>query len=197
MYRAGGERSLISSHYGQGDPAMRPTPRSRLLTGLAGAAIAFGAASTLSAATARADDITDLLAGISGDFADGQAAFTAASADFASNEVMPGLTALFDAFDDDVIAPPANLLIGGVETLAGESVINTGLDTLLNPPADFADGIANAQMLMTSGDAYFEQAASLLATGDIGDTVYSLFFGLDETTIDPIEEVILGSLASL
>jgi len=91
---------------------------------------------------------------------------------------------------------PNNLLIGSVEALVGQSIINTGLPYDLTAPASFADGVAGAQSLIAEGQAYFDQAATLFAGGDYGDTVYSDLLGADLVSIVPLEELILGSVAS-
>jgi hypothetical protein len=61
--------------------------RSRILVGLAATAGAFGAAGMMSAATAptaRADDFSDIISAIDGDYTEGSAAFSSALSDFGS-----------------------------------------------------------------------------------------------------------------
>lgn len=69
--------------------------RSRaVLVGLDAAVGAVGAAAMMSAATAptaRADDFTDILNGVEGNFAAGQTAFDNASTDFGGDDVTDGL----------------------------------------------------------------------------------------------------------
>ena len=67
--------------------------RSRILVGLAASAGAFGAAAMMSAAaapTAHADDITDIISAVEGDYADGQSAFTPPFRNSASISFPPG-----------------------------------------------------------------------------------------------------------
>src|ERR1700733_9618197 len=100
-------------------------PRPGVLVGLAAAAGAFGAAATLSATaapTARADDFTDVINAVDGDYADGQAAFTTALTDFSSNELGNGLAAFFSGVNDDALSAPNNLLIGTVDLLTNQAV---------------------------------------------------------------------------
>jgi len=67
--------------------------RAAALTGVAAAAGAFGVAAMMSAAsapTARADDFTDVISGIDGDFTAGAGALTNAATDFSGGDFAPG-----------------------------------------------------------------------------------------------------------
>jgi hypothetical protein len=92
-----------------------------LLVTLGMAAGAFGAAALISVATARtarADDLTDLISAIDGDFTAGQAGFADALTDFSSNMVPAGLTSFFEGVNDDLWAPENNLLLLGSDSVS-------------------------------------------------------------------------------
>ena len=86
---------------------MQGDTRSRvgILIGLSAAAGVFGVAAMTSAATARADDFTDIINAVDGDFTTGQTDFTAAFTDFSSN-VPEGLNAFYSGLDEDLWAAP-------------------------------------------------------------------------------------------
>jgi hypothetical protein len=179
---------------------MQPALRShgRILVGLAAAASAFGAAAMMSAAaapTARADAYSDIISAVDGDFTAGQADLTNAFADFGSNNLTGGLTELFDAADDDILAAPNNLLVGSVEALTNESV--TGSEPLgLFTPASFSEGLTTAESLVNTGESYLASAPTDFAAGEYGEAALLDLFGSDYVAIVPLEELILGAAAS-
>ena len=84
-------------------------PRTGILVGLAVTAGAFGAAAMMLAATAptaRADDFTDVTNVVDTDYANGQAALTAALTTFDNGHLAQGLAALFDASNDNALSAP-------------------------------------------------------------------------------------------
>jgi hypothetical protein len=180
--------------------AMQPTLRSRarILVGLAAAAGAFGAAAMLSAATAptaRADDFSDIISAVDGDYAAGQAAYTDAFTDFGSNNVTAGLVELFDGVDDDVLSAPNNLLVGSLEALTNESV--TGDEPFgLFQPGSFSEALTTAESLINTGESYFTTAATDFTAGDYGEAALLDLFGADYVSIVPLEDLILGAAVS-
>jgi hypothetical protein len=171
--------------------------RTGVLVGLAAAAGAFGAAAMMSAAaapTARADDFTDVINAVDGDYAAGQSEFTTAFTAFSSNELAPGLLALVNGTDDDALSPSANLLVGTIELLTNEPVDGAiPWDFVL--PADFSDAVTIAQEYLT-GNGYFADAVSAFSLGDYGEAAYDDLIGLDVATLGPLEELLLGAAVS-
>ena len=166
-----------------------------MLIGLAAAAGAFGVAATMSAASARADAYSDIIASVDGDLSYGQTAFTTASADFASNHLVNGLAELFNGVNDDVLSAPDNLLIGSVEALTNETI--TGSEPWgLPAPTSFSEALSSADSYITEGEGYFTTAASDLVSGDYGDAAIYDLFGADIVTIAPLEELLLGASVS-
>jgi hypothetical protein len=103
---------------------------------------AFGAAAMMSAASAptahATDDFTDIINAVDTDFTDGRGYFTAAFADFGSNEFAPGLTTFFEGLDADILTAPNNVALGTVEALQGETLSFT-FPFALTTPTTFAD----------------------------------------------------------
>jgi hypothetical protein len=156
------------------EPAMGiKRSRAATLVGLGAAAGAFGAAVMMSAATAptaRADDFTDILNAVEGDFASGQAAFGEASTLFGSNDVPAGLDALFSGVDDDSVWAPDNLLVGSIEALTNEGITNSLAGDLYTPaPTTFAAALADAQNTIVAGESFFTTGASDLSLGSFGN----------------------------
>jgi hypothetical protein len=140
--------------------------RHGVLIGLTAAAGAFGAAAMLSATaapTARADDFTDVINAVDGDYADGQAAFTTVLTDFSSSDFGPGLAALFSGVNDDALSAPNNLLIGTVDLLTNESVGGSTLWDFV-APGDFSGAEILAQQSFALGESEFTSAATTLPT---------------------------------
>jgi hypothetical protein len=169
-----------------------------VLIGLVAAAGAFGAAAMMSAATAptaRADDFTDIINAVEGNFTDGQAAFTTAATDFGSNELVPGLAAFFDGVNDDSLSVSDNLLGGTVEAFSNEPITSIG-GWLLSPPADFSAGVSDADAWFTGGETDLTDASSALTSGDYGQAAFDDLLGSEFVSIAPLEELLLGSVAS-
>jgi hypothetical protein len=172
--------------------------RSGTLVGLAAAVGAFGAAVMMSAATAptaRADDLTEIINAVDGDFTAGQGAFTTAFEDFGSSDLAPGLTSFFEGVDDDALAAPNNLLVGSVEALANEKI--TGDQPVgLFVPGSFSQGLTIAESFFSTGESYLTSAAADLGTADYGDAALYDLVGSDYVSIVPLEELLLGAVAS-
>jgi hypothetical protein len=173
--------------------------RNGVVVGLAAAAGAFGVAAMMSAATApiaRADDFTGVISAVEADYADGQAALTAASADFSSAEFAPGLASLWDGLDDDSLLAPQNFLLGTLEV-----VTNQPLDLLPGEytyvvPSDFSDAVSNVETYFTFAASEFSTAATALAGGDYIDALIDDSYALPAILVDPLQELLLGAAVS-
>jgi hypothetical protein len=178
---------------------MRSTQaRSRVLVGLAATAGAFGAAAMMSAATApsaHADDFSDIISAVNGDFTEGNDAFASALSDFGSNDINQGLLQIVNGFDDYSLSPVYNLEVGTVEALIGDT-INGPASWGLVLPTDFADGLSVAQSFFNLGETFFTDAASSLASADYLNATSEEISGVEFVSIIPLEELLLGGAAS-
>jgi hypothetical protein len=175
--------------------------RSGILVGLAAAAGAFGAAAMMSAATAptaRADDFSDIISAVDGDYTAGAAAFTTASTDFSGAEFAPGLASLFDGLDDDSVLAPENALIGTVEALTNQPLDFLSGGSYNYPvPSDFSDAVSHVESYFTyAADDSFPTAATDLAGGDYISALIEDTYGLDAVVVDPLQELLLGAAVS-
>jgi hypothetical protein len=142
--------------------------RAATLIGVAAAAGAFGVAAMMSAATAptaRADDFTDVINAIDGDFTAGQADFTTAFTDFGSSDVNDGLAALFSGVDDDFVGAPNNLLLGTAELAANDPVTGS-LVVDVPSESDFTSGLNLAETLIGEAQTYSTATLTALSSGD-------------------------------
>jgi len=172
--------------------------QSKLLVGLAATAGALGAAammSTAAAPTARADDFSDIITAIDGDFTEGNAAFASALSDFGSNDISQGLGQIVDGFDDYSLSPTINLTLGTIEALEGIPIDSpVGWD--LTVPTDYADGVAMAQADFTTSENIFALVPSALASANYLDAADDGLFGADYAFVLPLEELLLGAAVS-
>jgi hypothetical protein len=173
------------------------------LVGLVAAAGAFGFAGLMSAATAptaRADDFSDVIGAVEGDYTTGAAAFTAATEFFSDGYFVPGLSELFTGADDYGLSAPNDLLIGTIEVLTNETFdVSAGGDTSweLGFPVDFSDGASVAEQYFADGETDITTLApEALSLGDYGDVLASTLYGADLLTVTPLEELLLGAAAS-
>jgi hypothetical protein len=170
--------------------------RAGILVGLAAAAAAFAAAiSAATAPTARADDFTDLINDLNIDYSAGQTAFATAYTDFSSDQLVPGLAQLLGGVDDYTLSPGNTLLIGTAEVLVGDP-INSTADWGLFIPASYADAVSVAQTDLTTAGADLSIAANDFSTGDYVFGTVNGLFGLEYSSIVPLEELILGAAVS-
>jgi hypothetical protein len=168
--------------------------RLRLLVGLAATAGAFGAAAMMSAAaapTAHADDITDIVNAVEGDYADGQSAFTTAVSEFGINQFPTGLADLIDGVDDDSVSVANNIVIGAVEALTNAS-ISSSYPTTFDVPTSFSDALTGEQAILADGESFLTDAASFFAAGNYGYAAVYDLTGADYLTIYPLQELLLG-----
>jgi hypothetical protein len=170
--------------------------RTGILIGLGAAAACFGAAATMSAATAptaRADAYSDIIASIDGDYALGQTDFTTAATYLGSN-LPVGLALLLDGVNEDSVAAPDNLLVGTVEALTNEPIA-TDISLSLPVPTDFADAVTDAQALISQGESLLSDVEPLLSTAQYGGAVYYDLLGSELVSVFPLEELLLGAVA--
>jgi hypothetical protein len=174
---------------------MERTLRPHMLIGLVAAAGAAAVMSAATAPTARADDFTDVINAIEDDLSAGQIYFGDAASDFSSNQDVDGLAYLFSGLNEDLLAPSISLVGGTAELLDNEPVTGTvGLE--ISPPTDFADGLTNAQDLFQLGEAFSSAGATAISSGEYGGGLLDELFGADVSSILPLEEILLGSVAS-
>ena len=172
--------------------------RSTVMISLAASAGVLGVTAMLSTAAApaaRADDFSDIINAINGDYTEASAAFSSALADFSSDNVSQGSAQLLDSFDDSLLGPTYNLAVGTVEVLEGDPV-SSAIAFGLAAPTDFADGLTDAQITFASGASLFADSASLFGVGDYGAATSDLIIAADLTSITPLEEILLGTVAS-
>jgi hypothetical protein len=188
--------------------AMQPIPRFRVtahvLIGMVIAAGAFGAAATMSAATAptaRADDLTYTVEGIEAELADGQAAFGTAASDFGGNDALGGVAFALYGLDDDLLGTSATAETGAVAELTDFPA--TGLEAGLfdfnnyTVPTSFSQALLDAQVEFNVGAGYLDDVASALSAGEYAQAVYDdaagSIYGFDV----PAEFLLIGALGSL
>jgi hypothetical protein len=175
---------------------MERTLRPHMLLGLAAAAGLAAMISAATAPTARADSFTDVITDVETELGYGQTYFGDAATAFGSNEDTTGLALLLVGIDDDSLAAPNSLIADSVSVLSGESVYGpVGFN--LEVPADFSDGLSYAQSFFEDGVSDISDAATFFSAGEYGDGFIYDLFGADYATIVPLEELLLGSLASL
>jgi hypothetical protein len=177
-----------------------PRSRSAILIAVAAGAGAFGAAAMMSAATAptaRADDTTLIIDAIDGDYATGQADFTAAFTDFGSGAFLPGLAELYNGMNDDSLAPLDNLLLGTVEAAEGDPITSSLIFDDLSAPASFADASAEAQIFFNEGQGLLSNAAIALSAGDYGAGTYEELVGSADAYLLSVQELLLGAAVAI
>ncbi len=178
------------------------------LAGFTAAAGACGAVAMLcaaTAATARADELSDLITAVDDDFANGQAAFATATTDFGSGQFVPGLAAFFDGVNDDSVNTTSSVVWGLIAVQSGDIIDYAWPTDDLTIPADYADGLSTAQASFTDGMNLLNEAVVYLNYGTtdmynaLADyttgTEFGLY-GLEYVSVIPLEEVLLGAAAS-
>jgi hypothetical protein len=175
--------------------AMESALRPHTLIGLIAAAGAAAVMSAATAPTARADDFTDVINAVDGDFAAGQTYFTEAVTDFGSNQDVEGVASLFSGLNEDLLGAPISL-VGGTAALLANEPVEGAVGLGIPAPTDFADGLSEAESLYTLGESYLTAGETALSSGDYGPGVIDTLFGADVVSVVPLEEVLLGSIAS-
>jgi hypothetical protein len=180
----------IRSHFAAGTGAM---------LGVAAAAGVFGAAAMMSAATAptaRADDVTDIINAVDGDFTAGQADFTSVITYFDSGDPSDGVAQFFNGVNDELISPGDNLFIGTVDALTNQPV-EPSLVFGLGPVGNFADAVNDLPSLSNYADLYFSDAATAFAASDFAAAAYDSSIGALYTFDLPWETLLQGAADSL
>jgi hypothetical protein len=173
--------------------------RAATLVGLAAAAGCFGVAAMMSAATAptaRADDFSDIIAAVDGDFTAGQAAFGDALMDFGSSDVNDGLAAFFSGLDDDLVGAPDNVFVGTVDALTGAPIVGTFTFDLL-PVTSLATALTDVSGDMSIGQDDFGVAVSALEASNFAYAADIGAVASEYTSVLPWEALIQGAVASL
>jgi hypothetical protein len=101
---------------------------------------------------------------------------------------------LLDGVDEDSVAAPDNLLVGTVEALTNEPIA-TDIQLSLAVPTDFADGVTDAQTIISQGESLLSDVGSLLSTGQYGSAVYYDLLGSEALSVLPLQELLLGAVA--
>jgi hypothetical protein len=169
------------------------------MVGFGAAMGAFSAAammSAVSAPTARADDFTDIINIVGGEFATGQSYFELGATDFGSADVPDGLAALISGVDNDVFATSDSILIGTAQALTNEP---------LDPVQDtFAFEVIASPNLLTDfigyfgmGESYLTAGAEALSAGAFGDGIGDVLVGSEYVSIFSAEALLVGGLDSL
>jgi hypothetical protein len=177
-----------------------PRSRSAILIAIAAAAGAFGAVAMVSAAAApaaRADDTTQIIDAIQGDYAQGQIDFTAALTDFGHGSSVPGMAELLNSVNDYSLSPTDNLVLGTVEALEGGPITSSLYFDDLNDPGSFANAVEQAQIFFNEGQGFLSNAAIDFSSGDYGAGTYAELTGSADAYVLPVEELLLGALAAL
>jgi hypothetical protein len=191
--------------YDEETTAMQLSLRSHFAAGTVGvlgldvAAGVFGAAAIMSAAaapTARADDFTDIINAVDGDFTAGQADFSSAITYFGSGDPSDGLAQLLNGVNDDLISPGDNLFIGTVDALTNQPV-EASLAFGLGPVGNFADAVNELPSLSNYADLYFSDAATAFAASDFATAAYDSSIGALYTFDLPWETLLQGAADSL
>ncbi|HEY9302908.1 MAG TPA: hypothetical protein VIO95_01290 [Mycobacterium sp.] len=162
-----------------------------------GAAIgAFSAAammSAISAPTARADDFTDIINIVDGEFASGQSYFDLAATDFGSGDVPDGLAALLSGVNNDAFATSDSILIGTADALTNEPLeplTDTFGFEIVASPNLLTDFIASFGM----GESYLTAGAEALSGGAFADGFGDVLVGSEYLSIFSAEALLVGGL---
>jgi hypothetical protein len=176
-----------------------PKSQGRTLLVLGTTAAAFGVAalvSTAAAPTARADDFSNVINVVQADLSIATADFNSALSNIEADQPGPGFASLLDGVNTDLLSAPQNLVAGTAELLDNES-ISPPLAWNLVPEGNFAGGLAQAEIDFNEGETMLSQVVTDLSGGDYGTALYTEFSGLDLVAVAPLDDVLLGSLASL
>jgi hypothetical protein len=165
---------------------------------LVGVAAAFGVAAMMSTATsptARADDFSEIIAAVDGDYSAGQTAFGFADSYFAAGNIPDGLADFFTGVDDDTAAASDNLFVGTVEALTNEPITSSSTFGW-GPPSSFAEALTSVESYFGEAQSSFTAAAHDLEAQDYGGAAYNDAIGLNLVTFEPIQELLRGASVS-
>jgi len=181
--------------------------RAGIMIGLAAATGAFGAATAMSAAPTAgaqpADIYPEIIQALDTNFADGQASLQEALAllpgglaNHDSLEEAQGLFNLFVAADDNGVLAPENVLLGLVDAL-GNDPYSPLLALPMDLPTNYAEGLADAQLFISSAASEFTAASAAFSLGDYGQAALLDVLGANSLTIYPLQELLVGAVAGL
>jgi hypothetical protein len=175
------------------------TSRTAVLIGVAAATGVVGAAAMMSAVTApsaHADDLTDIINAVDGDFAYGQSDFATALSDFSTpGDFIYGLAASTSGLDEYLVAAPENLLVGSVEAL-GNAPIDYSYSDVIGVASSFGAAVAGAETGFGEAEAELDNAALALFSADFVTAVQDSVFA--STSVDnSVEYLLIGTLAAL
>jgi hypothetical protein len=160
---------------------------------------AFGVAammSTAAAPTAHADDFSNVIDVVQGDLSTATNDLNSALSNIEADQLGPGFASLLDGVNTGLLSAPQNLAAGTAELLDNES-ISPPLAWNLVPEGNFAGGLAQAGIDFNEGENMLSQVVTDLSSGDYGTALYTEFSGLDLLAVAPLDDLLLGSLASL
>src|SRR6185437_5386599 len=107
-----------------------------------------------------------------------------------SLEEAQGLLNLFLSADDNGVVAPENLLAGLTEALGSEPLTVTPPAFLLLPTT-YAEGLADAQSLISSAASEFTAASAAFSVGDYGAAALDDFIGGNDLTVYPLQELLV------
>ncbi|MCV7260934.1 hypothetical protein [Mycobacterium shimoidei] len=149
--------------------------------------------SAVSAPTARADEFTDIINIVDGEFATGQSYFDLAATDFGSGDVPDGLAALFSGVDNDVFAVLDTVLVGTAAALTHEPI------GLLQE--SFAFEIGASPNLLTDfivnfgmGESYLTAGVEALSAGGFSVGIGDLLNASEYVSVFTAEALLVGGL---
>jgi hypothetical protein len=164
----------------------------------AGTALAAALASLSSAPAAHADDFTDIVNNVESIISAGDADFTTGATDFADNMVPAGLYQDATGVDDILFAPTSNVITDAGFALTGEPIPDAiGFTLTTPPPTDFAQGLADAQADITTGQDLFTTAETDFSSSDFAAGLEYAVAGLDYASINSLSDLFVGLLGSI
>jgi hypothetical protein len=152
------------------------------LFGVVAAATAFVATATMSAASARADDLSSIINYVQLDYAAAQADVGLALQDFSDGRALFdffGVEALLSSVTNEFLLPGDQIFVGTIEALSNQPIEQLpsvayefnqfGDPNITTAPLTLAEGVADSQMAITDGQGYLADAAQFFVMGDYGD----------------------------
>jgi hypothetical protein len=153
-------------------------------------------ASTAFAPIARADDFSDIVASIQGDFTAGDAEFASAFSDFSGGNAGLGLTELFEAVDDYTWSAPDNLLIGSLDALTGVPISGANPAYLIDV-SSLSAAFTIAENIYNDIPSLFSEYNSYLADGNYAEFGYLTVDIPQALTLTPLQEILIGAANGL
>ena len=91
---------------------------------------------------------------------------------------------------------PENVLVGLIDAL-GTEPYSAILPPSLDLPTTYAEGLAEAQSLMSAAATDFTAASAAFSLGDYGQAALLDLLGGNDMTIYPLQELLVGAVAGL